>query len=190
MNTWSFAPSESLPEQGAFLITGTTDKQRHHLDSSAMLDRVQGILFDAVETAGWRLQAWALFSNHYHLILTAEPDAKSLSSLLENFLETTTAVLNERDGNPRRQVWGEVLESRIAFLTGYYTRLKYVHQNAVFHRAVHVASEYPWCSAGWFETTAPLSFVERVERSNADLLDVPDEYKVLKVTPKNLGVPR
>jgi putative transposase len=51
-----------------------------------------------------------------------------------------------------------------------------VHQNAVKHKLVPVANQYPWCSAAWFESTASPAVVESLYRFKTDALSVDDEF--------------
>ncbi len=56
--------------------------------------------------------------------------------------------------------------------------MNYTHQNAVRHGLVPVANEYPWCSAAWFERTAPPAMVKSVYRFKWDRLSVKDDFEV------------
>lgn len=67
-------------------------------------------------------------------------------------------------------------DTRITHQTSYMARLRYVNQNPVHHRLVPEASRYRWCSAAWFETNAPKSFVESVARFKTDKLDIWDDF--------------
>jgi len=55
--------------------------------------------------------------------------------------------------------------------------LNYVHQNAVKHRLVPVASQYPWCSAAWFEQTATRAQVKTIYSFKFDRLKIDDDYE-------------
>jgi putative transposase len=54
----------------------------------------------------------------------------------------------------RRKVWHNFWDTRLMYEKSYLARLNYTHQNAVTHRLVPVANQYPWRSAAWFERTA------------------------------------
>jgi putative transposase len=56
--------------------------------------------------------------------------------------------------------------------------LNYVHQNAVKHGLVPVASLYPWCSASWFERTASPAMVKSIYRFKTDRISATDEFEV------------
>ena len=55
-------------------------------------------------------------------------------------------------------------------------RLHYVHSNPVRHKLVEDATEYPWCSAAWFELNAESSFRRTVFSFNTDKVKVVDDF--------------
>jgi putative transposase len=65
---WQHSPVHRFPEQGAYIVTGATLHKKHFLRSRSRLDLVQQHLFERAEEYGWQLQAWAIFSNHYHFV--------------------------------------------------------------------------------------------------------------------------
>ena len=111
---------------------------------------------------GWRLEAWAIFSNHYHFVGHSPEDAadaSNLSTMLNVLHSRTGEWINGLDETPKRQVWFNFRETRLTFQRSYLARLNYVHQNAVHHRLVPV---YPWCSAGWFERSVSPAAVKSI----------------------------
>lgn len=84
--------------------------------------------------------------------------------------------MNRLDTTPARRVWYQFRETRLTHQTSYLARLRYTHENPVHHRLVAVARDYRWCSAAWFETNAPASFVASVARFKTDKLNVPDDF--------------
>lgn len=71
-------------------------------------------------------------------------------------------------------------DTRLTHQASYLARLRYVHQNPVHHRLVAVATQYRWCSAAWFESNAPRSFVESVARFKTDKVKVWDDFDDLE----------
>jgi REP element-mobilizing transposase RayT len=49
-------------------VTGGTLHKEHFFRRPERLRLVQSALFDVITDYGWSLQAWAIFSNHYHII--------------------------------------------------------------------------------------------------------------------------
>jgi len=128
---------------------------------------------------GWHLQAWAVFSNHYHFVGVAPVEPSSLRTLVRQLHSISAREINRRDSVQQRQVFFQYRDTHLSFERSYLARLNYVNQNAVHHRLVATASEYPWCSARWFEATAPGSFFKVVSSFKIDRVRVADEFDVL-----------
>ena len=77
-----------------------------------------------------------------------------------------------------RRVWFNFRETRITYDKSYLARLNYVHQNAVKHRLVSVANQYPWCSAQWFERASSPPMVTSIYRFKTERLNVPDDFQL------------
>ncbi len=92
--------------------------------------------------------------------------------------EKTAEWLNKLDDMPERKVWHNFWDTRLTYEKSYLARLNYTHQNAVKHRLVPVANQYPWCSAAWFERTAAPAQVKTVYSFNTDRLRAADDYDV------------
>jgi len=130
---------------------------------------------------GWRLEAWAIFSNHYHFVAQSpelEDDAKSLRRMLSSLHEKTAKWVNRLDRMPGRQVWFNFRETTLTYEKSYLARLNYTHQNAVKHGLVPVSNQYPWCSARWFERTARPAQITTIYRLKIDRLNLPDDFEV------------
>jgi putative transposase len=86
--------------------------------------------------------------------------------------------VNKLDHVPGRNVWFNYRETKLTYQKSYLARLNYTHQNAVKHRLVAVANQYPWCSARWFERTARPAQVKIIYGFKADQLRIPDAHDV------------
>src|SRR5262245_29912020 len=129
----------------------------------------------------WQLEAWAVFSNHYHFVAhspASESGAVSLSRMLGLLHEKTAKWVNRLDAAEGRQVWHNFCETRLTYETSYLARLNYTHQNAVKHGLVRLANLYPWCSAAWFERTATPAQVKTIYSFKTDALQVSDDHEV------------
>jgi putative transposase len=177
---WPHAPEHRLSESGTFIVTAGTYRKRHFFRDQHTLQILHNGLLKYANHFHWRLEAWAVFSNHYHFICHSPADAadgaESLSTFLNRFHSKSSAWLNERDDAEGRQVWHNFWETRLTHERSYLARLNYVHQNAVRHGLVHVADQYPWCSAGWFQRTATRAQVNTIYSFPTDRLNVLDEF--------------
>ena len=107
-------------------------------------------LGEACERTGWRVHAWVLLSNHYHILLeTPEPNLVEGMKWLQN---TYT-----RRFNVRHREWGRLFGDRYKAVHveggGYYyeTLLDYIHLNPVRAKLVNPTTgtgvmDYPWSS--------------------------------------------
>ena len=124
----------------------------------------------------WQLEAWAVFTNHYHMVARGEPNAERLDKYLKHLHGNTAREVNARDQAVGRRVWFNFWDTRLTFQRSYLAGLNYVHQNPVKHGLVKVANQYPWCSAGWFERTASAAAVKTIYSFKIDNLEIYDEY--------------
>jgi putative transposase len=178
---WPHAPPHLLEGKGVFMVTSST---LHHLDlfcQRASLDFLVQTLREDAERHAWQLDAWAVFSNHYHFVGRALEDARTLKPFLSSLHAKTASFINENDNMAGRRVWFNYWETKLTFVNSYLARLSYVHQNPVRHGLVPVASQYPWCSAGWFERTAELSYVKTVYSFKFDKVRVVDDFTPIVV---------
>jgi putative transposase len=177
LRNWPHSPAHHLRDAGTYIVTAGTYKKLAVFKGAYRLTRLTNYVLELADRYAWSLQAWAVFPNHYHLVGSSQIP-ESLRSFLQHLHSISTIEANKWDGTPGRRVWFEFWETRITFPRSYFARLNYVHQNAVRHGLVRIASQYPWCSAGWFEREATRSFYQTVCNFKTDKLNVPDDFEV------------
>ena len=176
---WPHAPPHRLKEAGVYFVTARAKAQRHLLSTPALRDWFVETLFNLAQRYGWTLEAWAILSNHYHLVAHSPPlqqgSAKTLSAFLQHLHSSTTKELNQRDSTPgRTRLWHNFRETHLTLQRGYLARLNYVHQNAVHHRLVTIASQWKWCSAAAFKKAATPAWVRTVASFKFDEIATED----------------
>jgi putative transposase len=177
---WPHAPLHQLSLRGTYFITNGTYLKAHHFRSRERLRVLHRGLLTVARDFRWRLETWAVFSNHYHFIGHSPedaPDATNLPDMLSVLHTKLSAWINRLDRQPGRKVWHNYRDSKLTYQKSYLTRLNYVHQNPVRHGLVAVANQYPWCSAAWFERTASPAIVKSIYRFRIDQLQVGDEFE-------------
>jgi putative transposase len=177
MPNWLHAPPHDFTHRGAYMITGATYRNEHYLRARSRLDRFLDRLLIGLRDAGAELHAWSVFSNHYHVVLGATSDPERIRDALTNLHHESTEEINGLDGAPNRKVWFQFWDTALTFQKSYLARLKYVHFNPVHHGLVKDPSNYPWCSAAWFEREARPSFVKTVYSLKIDRISVKDPYE-------------
>jgi putative transposase len=162
------------------MITAGTFGKEHFFNDGSRLRALCNGLQKYAAKYGWKLEAWAVFSNHYHLIahspVAGTDGAKSLANYLGEAHQRSAAWVNKLDDQPGRKVWHNYWETLLTFEKSYLARLHYVHENPVKHGVVSDASDYPWCSAAAFKRNAPVARVKTVYSFKTDALKVLDDY--------------
>jgi putative transposase len=179
--TWPHAPLHRLAGKGTFIVTAGTLNKKHHFRDVRSLDSLESELLAKAQEYGWQLEAWAVFSNHYHFVGHALSDAGSLKPFLSHLHSDTARLVNLRDNEVGRQVWYNFWETELTYESSYLARLNYVHQNAVHHGLVSVANQYSWCSAAWFERTATSAQVKTIYGFKTDKVRIVDDFDVFEV---------
>ncbi len=174
---WPHAPRHRLSEAGTYIVTAGTYLKDHYFRSPARLDYLEANLLSSANEAGWQLEAWAVFSNHYHFVGHAGAGCEALSSWVAAMHQRTSGHVNELDRSVGQRVWCNYWDTQLTFEKSYLARLSYVHQNPVRHGLVRLASAYRWCSAGWFERTATPAQVRTIYSFKTDQIHVRDDFE-------------
>ena len=174
---WPHAPVHRLSEHGTYIVTTGTLYKEHLFRGPERLELLETQLLTLAQQHGVQLEAWAVFSNHYHFVGHTTESGGQLQRLLSHLHTATASELNVRDGTPRRDVWHNFWDTRLTFEKSYLARLNYVHQNPVKHGLVLVANQYRWCSAAWFERTATTAQMKTIYSFKTDKLRLHDEYE-------------
>ncbi len=173
---WPHAPVHRITEYGVYMVTASTLYRRRLFNTPEALDLLESLLLTLTKQAGWRLEAWAVFSNHYHFVAHDEAGAESLRDLIRKLHSRSAVALNKLQGTPGRRVWFNYWDTRLTYQRSYLARLNYVHQNPVKHGLVQVANQYPWCSAAWFERVASPAQVKTIYSFKIDQVRVRDDF--------------
>ena len=174
---WPHAPVHRLSEHGTFIVTASTLHKEHFFRGEGKLSLLEDRLLRLAKQHEVTLEAWAVFSNHYHFIAHTSGADNQHANLIARLHYETAEEVNRRDGCPGRQVWFNYWDTQLTFEKSYLARLNYVHQNAVKHGLVRRASEYRWCSAAWFERTATQAQVSTIYGFKIDRIRIDDDYQ-------------
>jgi putative transposase len=173
---WPHAPTHRVSDHGTYMVTGGTLYKAHYFSEPESLDFLELTLLRLARESGWQLEAWAVFSNHYHFVAHVLQGATLLGEFIKKLHGATAHEINRRHAEPERQVWYNFWDTELTYEKSYLARLNYVHQNPVKHGLVPVANQYRWCSASWFEQAATPAQVETIYRFKTDQIQVYDDY--------------
>lgn len=159
---WPKTPSRKLHEKGTFAVTGETSKKAYLFDTPEKLDLVLEALFKLALEFKWQLEAWSLFSNHYHILISSRtPD--NLDAFVEAFHTKSAEILDEIEGTKTKKVWSQYSVNRIVMQASHNAFLNFIHHNSVKHGIVKDAKTYRWCSAQWFENVNDPEYVTKIK---------------------------
>lgn len=176
MNTkhWAHSPLHLLDEQGTYMVTASTHQNAHFFHSPERKNLLTHTLFSLANKFGWQLQAWAILNNHFIAISPENP--QSLKQFVTELHRQTATILNRMDNTIGRKIWFQFWDSHITYQKSYLARLKYVHENAVHHKLVENAENYPWCSKSWFVLNTNSAFQNTVNSFKIDRISVIDDF--------------
>jgi putative transposase len=178
--SWPHAPPHWLAGKGTYFVTAGTYLKQHYFRTAKRLRFLNQLLFAKADQFGWSLEAWALFSNHYHLVARSPSqaaDASSLQLMLAELHGASSHWVNSQDSVTGRKVWHNYRETQLTYQRSYLARLHYVHQNPVKHGLVVTANQYRWCSAAWFERVATQAQQKTIYGMKIDRLNVEDDFE-------------
>jgi len=145
MPDWPHAPAHRIDEKGTYMVTAGTYHKRMFFDTDGKLRLLHDTLLGVAREYEWQPEAWAVFSNHYHLVAHSPEDPRSLRRLVSKLHTLTAKAINQTDHTPGRRVWFQYWDTQLTHQRSYLARLKYVHYNPERHGVVSTASHYPWC---------------------------------------------
>jgi putative transposase len=176
-DNWPHSPVHRLSQHGTFIVTASTLNRHHYFRGEKLLTMLQDKLLELAKLHAVVLEAWAVFSNHYHFVAHTTGIENQLSDMLARLHLNTAEDVNRRDQQPGRQVWFNYWDTQLTYEKSYLARLNYVHQNAVKHGLVRLANEYHWCSAAWFECKATRAQVKTIYAFKTDRVKIDDDYE-------------
>ena len=162
---WPHAPPHRLSAAGVYFITARTLDRVPHFEPPARRTFVRDSLLALASHYGWRLEAWAVMSNHYHCVVhspATDRSATSLPKFLRHLHGDVTRRINREDDTPGRAIWHNYRETYLNLEHGYLARLAYTHNNPVHHKLVVHAKDYEWCSASAFEQACTRAWVNTI----------------------------
>ncbi len=179
MPDWSHAPLHRLGEPGTYMVTAATLYKEHYFRGRERLELLLDTLLKLAKQYEVDLEAWAVFSNHYHWIGRPTGAPEAIKDFINQLHSDTARFVNGEDGVEGRQVWFQYWDTALTFTKSYYARLNYVMENPVRHGVVRLAADYPWCSAGWFEEHARSGAFRMIKSFKVDRLNVYDPFEVV-----------
>jgi len=141
MQDWPHSPPHRTLEKGTYMITGGTIYKQSYFNSPEKLDLLLNTIFESAESFKVQIEAWAVMSNHYHLILTSDVE-NTVPSLVSKIHGLSAIRFNKIDKAAERRIWYNYWDSSITYQESYFARLNYVNKNPEFHKIINKAEDY------------------------------------------------
>lgn len=97
---------------------------------------------EASEIYRWKIIAWVVLHNHYHVIVQSPQNATNLSKFVNSYHKFTARKWNDEDHRKGRQVWRNYWDTCIRSEHDYYNRLRYLFWNPVKHGLTEKPEDY------------------------------------------------
>jgi len=173
---WPHAPIHRLNSDGIYIVTAATLHKQHLFENPEKLSVLERELLSLSKKYKWQLEAWAVFSNHYHFVARGNGESGNLKRFLTHLHANSARELNLLDCTVGRTVWFNFWDTKLTYERSYFARLNYVHQNPVRHGLARVDNQYQWSSAAWFERTSSPAIVKTIYSFKIDKLRIEDDF--------------
>jgi len=124
---WPHAPVHRLAENAVYFVTAATLNKQHFFHAPWQRDFLERRLLSFAREFGWQLEAWAVFANHYHIVVRGNPDSRKLGEFLHDLHGVSARELNQLEQVKGRTVWFNFWDTRLTLQHSYLARLNYIH---------------------------------------------------------------
>jgi putative transposase len=159
------------------MVTCGTYLKRHHFQSFKRLRLLCEALQPLAAKYSWNLQAWAVFSNHYHWVGLSPRDCDAAHLRQRTAHGDINRIERGRPHSGKTSMVSVLGDTpHLSTLVRCAAELRAPQRRASLAGSRIV---YPWSSAGWFERRATASFYKTIMRFGIERLKVPDEFEVV-----------
>lgn len=146
------SPPHFDSESGIYLVSATCYEHRPVIGySSQRMEVFASSLLETCAGAEFRVSAWVVLPNHYHMLVHAA-GAKRLIAELGRLHGRTSFQWNGEENRRGRKVWFNAVDTAIESEERYWAALVYVLNNPVKHGYVKLWQEWPYSSAAeWLD---------------------------------------
>jgi putative transposase len=116
---WPQAPIHRINYDGIYMVTGATLYKEHVFPTAEKLEMLERELLTLAKKHMWQLEAWAVFVNHYHIVVRGHDEATPLRKFLKHLHSNTARLVNELDDRAGRQVWHNFWETELTYERSY-----------------------------------------------------------------------
>ncbi len=150
---YEHSPPHYFDGNQIYMITAGTYKKIPYFKNKSKKSFLLDFLYNKFTQAGWKIDAWVILDNHYHLLVQSPHDASVLSTIIKEIHKFTALKLNKEDKIIGRKVWWNYWDTCITFEHSCFARLNYIHYNPVKHGYVSTPQDWNFSSYLEFHNT-------------------------------------
>jgi len=171
---YEHSPAHLFLNNTYYIITAHILKNiRPFYDDERKQILLNSIFLNFIDRNGWKMIAYFVADNHYHLLLNSANNADKLSKIIADIHRFTAITINKMDNLTGRQVWYQYWDTVITSNKSFYARFNYIHYNPVKHGYVTRSEDYKFCS-----------YKDYFENDENEMLFLRKKYKFDKVKVK------
>lgn len=140
------AADSFIPDSYLLITTGTFQKRPFIAGDGRKSMLLESLDFNCYKWK-WRLLAYAILDNHYHLIVQTPPgDPSRLAHIIQSAHSFGAYHWRRDDPSIRSRIWWNFWESPIEDMDTLHKHINYLHQNPLRHGLTDKPEEYPFSS--------------------------------------------
>lgn len=142
-----------------YIITSATLNHTPYLAAEQVKTLVRDKLKELVPKFNFKLKAWVILNDHYHILLKTSR-GKDLTPFLGQLHGGASRQINLRDHTKGRQVWHNYWDTCIRTEFDLWTRFNYVHNNPIKHGYVQQWEDWPFSSYHYYLRTKGVEWLQ------------------------------
>ena len=168
---YKHSPAHIFLNNAYYIITAHTLKNiRPFYDDERKQILLDSIFLNFIDRNEWKMIAYFVADNHYHLLVNSKNNAGKLSKIIADIHRFTAITINKMDNLSGRQVWYQYWDTVITSENSFFARFNYIHYNPVKHGYVTKIEDYKFCS-----------YKDYFEKDEDEMLFTMKKYKFDKV---------
>lgn len=149
-------PDEPFVDDSYLLITTGTFQKRPFIKT----DTRKATLLDSVDFNcykwGWRLLAYVILDNHYHLIVqTPAGDRSRLAHIVQSAHSFSAHHWRQEEPSIKTRIWWNFWETPLVDRPALLAHINYLHANPALHGCAEPPASYPFSSYADYLTAQP-----------------------------------
>lgn len=153
--TYKHSPPHFFKDNQVYMITASTYKKLPLLTDDSIKLFLLDLILNKFNKYHWRIDAYVILNNHYHLLVQALSNAQSLPKIIREIHKFSAIEINRQRSRSVHKVWWNYWDTLITYEKSYYARLNYIHFNPVKHGYVEDPINYSFSSYKSFYDSDP-----------------------------------